>query len=357
MVRLDWNRDITRKTARDCWKELKKAADLSTDEGLELALAPEVQLDGSGAAVLALLHERAAKRGRKLRILTVSQHQRRLLALFEAGGASGEAPAKRENVFLRAGERAVLVAEIVLGFLVLTADTLGIGGKALFNGRIAWRGFVEQSLLIGYKSLGIIALISFLVGLTTALQAAYQLKQFGADVYIANMVGLAMVVELGPLMTAILLAGRSGSSIAAEISTMVISEEIDALKTMGVHPIRFVLMPKMLAITLTQPLLTTISDIIGILGGFIIAVTYLDLSPSVFWTQLVGSVRMLDVSQGILKSFVFAWIIGLVSAFIGFRAQGGAAGVGRATTNSVVASIFLVIVADAIFSLIFYFGD
>jgi phospholipid/cholesterol/gamma-HCH transport system permease protein len=244
-----------------------------------------------------------------------------------------------------------------ISFLVLTSDTIVFSFKGVRTRKVPLRTFLEQAVLIGYQSLGIVALIAFLVGLTTALQAAAQLKQFGADIYIANMVGLAMIVELGPLMTAILMAGRVGSSIAAEISTMVISEEMDALKTMGVNPLRYVLTPKMLAITLTQPLLTTVADLVGILGGLIVAMLYLDLSFSVFWNQLVGSVGLLDVSQGVLKSFVFAWIIGLVSAFIGFRARGGAAGVGVATTNAVVASIFLVITADAIFSIIFYFGD
>jgi phospholipid/cholesterol/gamma-HCH transport system permease protein len=247
--------------------------------------------------------------------------------------------------------------EEALSFLVLTADMGALFGKGLVRRLVPWRTFVEQCIRIGSQALPIVALISFLVGLTTALQAAYQLRQFGANIYIANLVGVAMLAEMGPLMTAILMAGRSGASIAAEIGSMVIAEEVDALKTMGVDPHRYVVLPRLYALVFTQPLLTAMATAIGIGGGLIVAVLYLDISVPAFWNQLIDGVTLKDLIQAQLKAVVFAAIIGLVAAHVGSRASGGATGVGRSATTSVVASIFLVIVADAIFSLLFYFGD
>ncbi len=356
-MRVSWDKDLTRGTTAEAWAALSLALKKAGKEPVVFSLAPTANLDGTGAAMLSVARREAAARGVSLKLELESPAHRNFLGVFEAAGPASDRGKEAPGFFLRIGTEAISYVEMFISFLVLTSDTIVFSFKGVRTRKVPLRTFLEQAVLIGYQSLGIVALIAFLVGLTTALQAAAQLKQFGADIYIANMVGLAMIVELGPLMTAILMAGRVGSSIAAEISTMVISEEMDALKTMGVNPLRYVLTPKMLAITLTQPLLTTVADLVGILGGLIVAMLYLDLSFSVFWNQLVGSVGLLDVSQGVLKSFVFAWIIGLVSAFIGFRARGGAAGVGVATTNAVVASIFLVITADAIFSIIFYFGD
>ena len=189
-----------------------------------------------------------------------------------------------------------------------------------------------------------------------ALQSAAQLRQFGANIFIADLVGIAMTAEMGPLMTAILLAGRIGSATAAEIATMTITEEVDALKTMGIHPLRYLVVPRFLAITITQPLLTVVANLLGILGGFVIAVTYLDLSASVFGHQLLDALRVKDLMTGLVKSIAFGWIIVFVGAHRGFQVRGGAEGVGLATTSSVVQAIFMVIAADAFFSLIFYFG-
>jgi len=188
-----------------------------------------------------------------------------------------------------------------------------------------------------------------------ALMSAYQLKQFGANIFIANLVGVSMTRELGPLMTAIIVAGRSGSSIAAEISTMTVTEEVDALKTMGIRPLSYLVIPKVYAITIAQPLLTVLADFLGILGGFLVAIIYLDLSAVAFIQQLLQSMVLKDIWTGLVKSVVFAWMIVVVACYKGFIVKGGAEGVGRVTTSSVVTSIFLVIVADCFFSVLFYF--
>ena len=165
-----------------------------------------------------------------------------------------------------------------------------------------------------------------------------------------------MTREMGPLMTAIMIAGRSGAAIAAEIATMTVSEEIDALRTMGLSPTRYVVVPKFQAITLTMPALTIFADALGIVGGFFVAFFYLDIGVVPFFGQVADALVMKDVVTGLVKSVAFAWIIVLIASRNGFRARGGAESVGLVTTSSVVSSIFWVIVADAGFSILFYFG-
>jgi phospholipid/cholesterol/gamma-HCH transport system permease protein len=239
--------------------------------------------------------------------------------------------------------------------LQLAADTsFALIGALLRPRKIRWAALVEQSLDIGSRALRIVALIVFLVGLTLAFQSAYQLRQFGAAIYVADLTAISVVREMGPLMTAILVAGRSGSSIAAEIATMQVSEEIDALKVMGVDPIGFLAVPRLLALILVMPLLTALADVVGIAGGFIVGVFYLDLAPVAFMNQVLNALKPFDVISGVIKSIAFANGIGLIGLFYGYRVRGGASEVGRTTTASVVASIFYIIVADCVFSVVFY---
>jgi phospholipid/cholesterol/gamma-HCH transport system permease protein len=353
-IRID--QDLTRDTVGPLYRDLRRKVLRTRDPEIELQLGADVRMDNVGVGFLERLAADAAGKGRRLRLSGVSGQAAKVLGSHRAPPKGGVPGIRVPGFFERNGAMVVSGADHVFHFLVLTADTLFLSISALFRGQIPWRTFIAQSIRLGSDSLPIIALISFLVGLTTALQAAAQLLQFGANIYIADLVGVAMVVELGPLMTAIVMAGRSGSSVAAEISTMVISEEVDALKTMGINPVRYVLVPKMFALVFTMPLLTVMSMTVGILGGVIVAVTYLDLSLQAFWIEMLSALAFKDLAQAMLKAVTFAILIGLTAGHTGFRASGGATGVGRATTASVVASIFLVIVFDAIYSLIFYFG-
>lgn len=218
------------------------------------------------------------------------------------------------------------------------------GSKPRFN------LFVEQLSRLGAGSAPIVLTVAALVGLTTALQAAYQLRQFGANIYIADLVGISMVRELGPLMAAILVAGRSGSAITAEISTMKVNEELDALQLMGVNPIQFLAAPRIYAITFTQPMLSVASAFTGIGGGLFIAMTMLDLSSASYFNETLTAIFIDDLFFNIYKSIAFGWIIVTVAVYYGLRVSGGAEGVGRATTSSVVVAIAAIIVADAAFS-------
>ena len=195
-------------------------------------------------------------------------------------------------------------------------------------------------------------MISFLLGLIIAFMSSMQLKQFGANIYVASLVALAMVSELGPIMTAIVVAGRTGSAFAAEIGTMKISEEIDALFTMGFDPTLFLVVPRMIALIIVLPILTLFSDVFAIAGGLVIGVLMLELSPGAYIAQTIETLGMTEIIWSFVKSIIFAALISWVACLRGFQARGGAASVGNAATSAVVSSIFLIILFDSVFAVI-----
>jgi phospholipid/cholesterol/gamma-HCH transport system permease protein len=209
----------------------------------------------------------------------------------------------------------------------------------------------------GADALPIVALITFLTGLVTAFQAAIQLHRVGADLFVADAVALSMTRELGPLMTAIVAAGRSGAAFAAELGTMRVSEEVDALHTIGLDPQRYLVLPRMLALVAMLPLLTLLADAIGIFGGLVVGVLSLDLVPIAYLEETRKALVPWDVSSGLLKSVAFALAIGWVGCQRGLATRGGAEGVGRATTSAVVSALFALIAIDAIFTVVFHVFD
>ncbi|MDP8201804.1 MAG: MlaE family lipid ABC transporter permease subunit [Candidatus Tenebribacter burtonii] len=269
-------------------------------------------------------------------------------------------PVKVENkldFFTQIGSNSTKFLQSIKDGLFLIADIFYWSFVGIFNKKGQRKGSViQQALFIGVDALGIIALLSMILGLILALQSAAQLRQFGANIFVADLMAVSMVTEMGPILTAIILAGRSGSSIASEIATMQVTEEIDALKMMAINPIRYVVVPKFHAITICIPLLVTASTLIGIFGGLIVAVTYLDLSATVFINRVFEILTLRDAIIGLGKSYFFAWVIVIIGSYYGFNVKGGAEGVGKVTTQAVVASIFWIIILDAINSLIFYFN-
>lgn len=242
------------------------------------------------------------------------------------------------------------------GLYELTAKAAHWTFVAPFKGRsVKWGNAFHQMVLAGVNSIPIVSLISFFIGLVLAFQGAYQLEKFGAGYYVAALVGVSMTRELGPLITAIVIAGRSGSAFAAELGTMTVSEEIDALEAMGLNSIRFLVVPKYLALLVMMPCLTLISDLTGILGGAVFEVFQLDQTFLMFLSATRDSLVMRDITTGLIKSLVFGLIITMVGCYEGFSVKGGAEGVGKATTSSVVMSIFLIIFADVIFTAFFYY--
>jgi phospholipid/cholesterol/gamma-HCH transport system permease protein len=203
------------------------------------------------------------------------------------------------------------------------------------------------------QALVVVALISFLTGLILAFQAAPPLQQFGVDLFVVNLVALAMVRELGPIMTAIVLAGRSGSAFAAEIGTMKVNEEINALTTMGLDPVRFLAAPRILAGILLTPVLTIYSGLFGVAGGLFVML--LRGFPAItIWRQLTGAVAVDDVLAGFIKAFFFGALVAGIGCLRGLQTQSGATAVGIATTRSVVSGILLIVLVDAIFAVVYY---
>ncbi len=220
---------------------------------------------------------------------------------------------------------------------------------------LKWGGAIHQMVLAGVNSIPIVCLISVFMGIILALQGAYQLQKFGAGYYVTALVGVSMTRELGPLITAIIIAGRSGSAFAAEIGTMKVSEEIDALEAMGLNSVKYLVVPKYLAMLVMMPCLTVLSDLSGILGGGIFEVYQLDQTFVMFLLATRDALDMRDIWTGLIKSLVFGMVIAKVGCYEGFSVRGGAEGVGKATTSSVVVSIFLIIFADVLFTALFYY--
>lgn len=216
--------------------------------------------------------------------------------------------------------------------------------------RYALVQFVEY----GIHSLPIVSLICFLMGAILALQSAYQLANFGAAYLVADLVSISAMRELAPLMTAILIAGRSGSAIAAEIGTMKVGEELDALHVMGLNVTRFLVVPKFIGMLFAVPMLTAISVVTMIVGGFVLSVFYLGMDANGYIRRSAGAIHAIDLATGMTKSVFFAIMICWIGVFRGLQVEGGAEGVGRQTTSAVVHSIFMIIGLDLVFTLVFF---
>jgi phospholipid/cholesterol/gamma-HCH transport system permease protein len=328
---------------------------------LTIGLQNVTYLDDFGALVLVQLKHMAVKKNAAFHLLNASADVSRMLSIvkFEALEDRYVIPKKRTpNVFLRLGDAALRHWTEVKYLLSFTGSIILQLGH-VFSYPKSLR--LDDTLLCmqrtGVDALPIVGLISFLLGLIMAFMSSVQLQQFGANIYVASLVSLAMTRELGPIMTAIIVAGRSGSSFAAELGTMKISEEVDALFTMGFEPTRFLVVPKLLASLIVVPFLTLFSDLFAILGGLLVGVTMLDLTVGGYISQTIWTLTLFDVFWGFGKSAVFAILIAWIGCFRGFRVKGGASSVGQATTSAVVSSLFLIILADSIFSVILrYWG-
>lgn len=314
--------------------------------------------DSGGGALLIRLRQRLARDGGGLRIAGSTPAIDGLLGLVDQDALLNPPPAAvrpRVGAATQVGTATIAVLADARALMVFTGEVvLGLRDAILHPRRMRWRDTWTYMKRTGVDALPIVALISFLMGLITAFQAAVQLSQFGADIYIANLVGLSIVRELGPLMTAIIAAGRSGAAFAAEIGTMKVSDEVDALTTMGFDRTRFLVTPKVVALGLMLPCLTLFSDFVGILGGLVVAVFGLDLPAEAYLRQLRVALTMWDVHSGIIKSVAFAILVAGVGCLRGFQASTGAESVGRITTSAIVAGIFLIIITDALFTLVFH---
>lgn len=215
----------------------------------------------------------------------------------------------------------------------------------------------EQMVFMGVKSIIIVFFVTFFTGIVLAMQSAAQLSKFGGTIYVASLVSISICRELGPVLTALVIAGRIGAAITAEIGSMQVNEQLEALDTMAIHPVRFLVVPKVLALFFMLPCLTVIGDLSGMLGGYVIGVYNLGINSDLYISTAFKYLTLKDIYTGLSKSLVFALIIALVGAYQGLQTRGGAVGVGRATTISVVTSFIMIIIADCIVTAIYYFSN
>jgi phospholipid/cholesterol/gamma-HCH transport system permease protein len=234
--------------------------------------------------------------------------------------------------------------------------TRAMFGELFRERKLPFRRAIHQGMAVGVNALPILSLISFFVGMILALQSAYELRKFGAMQFVANAVAISVTRELGPLMTAILVIGRSGSAFAAELGTMKVNEEIDALETMALDPVRFLVVPKLLAMLVMMPCLTMWSDAMGVLGGALFGVTNAGFTLGTYVHATLDALVLRDIVTGLIKSLMFGLVITMVGCQEGFRTGLGSEEVGRSTTSAVVMSLFMVIAVDLVFTALFYFG-
>jgi phospholipid/cholesterol/gamma-HCH transport system permease protein len=332
-------------------------------DALDLAAAGKLVADATAVTAMDtagawLLHRTARAleaRGGALRVRGLRPEFAALLELVATRtGAPGARPAGAPGRLTRLGREAWEIGLGVFGLLSFLGEAAAAFTRSVADPRrIRWRPLLYHLQTAGFEALPITGLLTFLLGIVIAYQGAEQLERVGANIYIVDLVGLAMVRELSPLITAIIVAGRSGSAYAAQIGTMKVTEEIDALRTIGIGPMDLLVLPKVFALVIALPLLTVYTDVMGIFGGMVMARAQLDVSFTTFIDRLDDAVSLTSFLIGVGKTPVFAAIIALVGCYQGFRVSGSAESVGQRTTVSVVQSIFLVILADALFSIAF----
>ncbi len=323
---------------------------------LTVSLGGVTHFDDFGALLLFHVRHTVDENGGEFQLADVPSQVGEILTMVNfVGHKKCLAPSRNRplNVIVRLG--AAILDEIqdfrftfsFLGDLILSL------GRILHQPRtLRWSDCVDHMETTGVDAVPIVGMISFLVGLIMAFMAAVQLRQFGADIYVAALVALSVVPEMGPIMTAIVVAGRSGSAYAAEISTMQISEEIDALQTMGFDPVHFLVLPRVTAALLMVPLLSLFANLFALAGGMLVSVAMLDITAGGYVSKTIESLSLADLLWGLFKSAIFAFLISWVSCLRGFQARGGAAAVGRAATSAVVSSIFLIILFDSLFAVV-----
>jgi phospholipid/cholesterol/gamma-HCH transport system permease protein len=368
--------DLGTPVARRLYGSLRNLAKRRDIERVVVDFADAGRIDSSAVATVTLVEQQLARGHKKLELTNLAEHHRAALDLVSrtvAPPTRVEPPGALERI----GDRMYVLRTSARDLVALVADaarqTAAVAAARL---RLARRGappalarddkhpwtppergphlphgaVTEQLSRMGVEAVFIVGLLSFLLGMTTAFQGATQLQRFGAGVFVADMIGVSMVRELAPLITAIILTGRTGAAIAAELGTMKVRSEIDALVAMGISPTRFLVVPRLLAISVVGPALTLMAMFIGILGGMLVAGISLDMPAAAFWARIVDRVDLADFIHGIGKSLVFAWIIGLSGCHLGMRARSDASSVGAATTRTVVTSVFFIIIVDAIFA-------
>ncbi len=323
---------------------------------LRIDLSRLENIDSAGVMALFYIQKKLKNRKVEVEMEGGSASVQDKMRLFFPEPGSSIAQPRSPGFLERLGNQvALFFSSYVLGFLLLAANLFYWGFTDIMRPWARRRGeVVNQAVLIGVNAVLIVVFLSFVIGYVIALHSASYLRDYGANIFIVDLVVFSIMSQMGPLITAILVAGRSGSAIAAEIGTMKVTAELDAIKTMGLNPLRFVVVPKLYASMLTIPFLIVFANVAGIAGGGLAAQVYLDIAPEIFINRMQDIMMSKDLYTALVKSQVYAAIIVLTGSFYGLRVERGAEGVGKMTTVAVVVSLTLVILADSILGVIFY---
>ena len=348
---------LTYENVAPVWQSLSDLISRKENTSLVIDLSGVSRADGAGAAVLRSIKRLCDRRGVRLRIESIQPSIKHFLDYLERETPKQERPPPPPGwLVARFGLFLIEQAAEFRNYLQFCSSFFAVASRSVRHpGKFRWKESFYYFQLAGSNAMTILFLISFLLGLVMTFQAAIQLRQFGANIYVADLVSLALSRELAPVFTAMLLAGRSGSAFAAEIGTMKVGEELDALAVMGFDLTEFITLPKVAALMMAAPLLTMWADCAGILGGIVVSTISLDLTPYSFMYEVYTTITFGDIAGGLLKAEVFAILIALAGCFRGFETGLGADSVGRQTTSAVVSGLFLIIFADAILTVLYYF--
>lgn len=348
--------DLRLSHAPAIWRELRRIGDSLSGGELSIDLSGASAVDGTVMALVVALRADLANRGVVTTITGADEQVRPLVELY---GGDTEPLRKRrkrkpEGLVEQVGRATAAsldeLAAVIAFFGEMVVALVGLVRQPRSG---HWKEVPPLLERTGADAVPIVVLINFLMGFVMAYQSARQLKMYGANLYVADLVGISVTRELAPLMTAIIVCGRSGAAFAAEIGSMKVSEEVDALRTLGLRPFAWLVVPRLISLIIVVPLLTIVGDMIGLAGGLFVAVTSLDVTIRGYYIETTNALTLWDVEHGLIKSVIFAVAIGLIACQQGFAASGGAEGVGRRTTSTVVTSLFSLVVLDALFTVTF----
>ncbi|HTR56481.1 MAG TPA: ABC transporter permease [Kofleriaceae bacterium] len=339
--------DVVVGTASALDAVLRELRERDTLDEIRLDFTNVDRVDSAAVAVIEV-----ARRGGGARI-ALERLDARQRALFDVLAPAERAPrgdAERIGMLEQIGGHIFAAGRSLRELGSLVVECVRVTARVIVRrARLPAGSVGTQVVQMGSNAVGIVSLLSFLLGMSFAFQGAVQLRHYGAGPFVADLVALGMVREFAPFVAAIIVAGRTGAAIAAELGTMRVDAELDAMNAMGISPVRYLVVPRLLALSITGPILTLMAMFVGIGGGMVVALMVLRMSPQAFWVRAADQLDLGDFAKGLAKSLAFAWIIGLAGAHLGLRARRGASGVGAAATRAVVAAVFGIICFDAAF--------
>ena len=356
LLRLVIRGRLDSQTTGQAWREATRALERAAPSRLEVDASGIEYCDGSGIGLLVELRQRQTDAHGTMEINGLAEDSQRLLDMFKESEAQDLWAIERPRTrFVEEVGRAAWRVWRDFSILVTFVGelTVNLVRAAIYPRGVRWKDVMLAAEKAGANALPIVTLMGFLIGLIIAFQSAIPMRQFGVEIFIANLIGLILLRELGPLVTAVILAGRTGSAFAAEIGTMKVNEEIDALATMGLDPVRFLTVSRVIAVLVMAPLLTLVFELFGLAGGAVV-VRVLGFPLVTYVNQLLSAVSLGDLLGGLVKAVAFGLLVGAIGCLRGLRTKTGPSAVGDSATSAVVSGIILIIIADGIFAVVYY---